>query len=300
MNQKYKLTIALITMNRAEQLREAVLSCAASSLPENTQFVIVDNASTDCTEAVVTELKSAVGYDLVYRKEAENRGVGGGRNVCFRLSEGEYIYFFDDDAVIPEAQRDVFFTRAIGFMDANPSVALLTTDIDDKVFGRREMASAKTLAVGGLKCVFSFHGGSTFARRECFSSPMFMNIMYGNEEIAVSMNVLDRGLRTVYMPDIYMEHRPIVNKWNGGDKDRLNMQGISNIYAIKKMIYPAVFEPLLYMAYKKRIKNNGITDKALISEFNGKRKAFMKAHKIGKVSVGTVITAYKEFGLTVF
>ncbi len=287
-------------MNRAEQLREAVLSCAASSLPEMTQFVIVDNASTDNTEEVVAELKEQVKYDVVYRKEAENRGVGGGRNVCFDLSEGEYIYFFDDDAVIPEAQYGVFFTKPIDFMDENSTVALLTTDIDDKVFGRRDMAAAKTLTVGGLKCVFSFHGGSTFARREHFSSPMFMNIMYGNEEIAVSMSVLDRGLRTVYMPDIYMEHRPIVNKWNGGDKDRLNMQGVSNIYAIKKLIYPAIFEPLLRMAYKKRIKNNGITDKALIAEFDGKRKEFMKNHKMKKVSVGTVIKAYKEFGLRVF
>ena len=300
MEHKYKLTIALITMNRAEQLKDAVLSCAASVLPEKTQFVIVDNASTDHTEQVVTELKAQVGYDIVYRKEAENRGVGGGRNVCFDLSEGEYIYFFDDDAVIPEAQYGVFFTKPIDFMDRNRTVALLTTDIDDKVFGRREMAAAKTLTVDGLKCVFSFHGGSTFARREYFSSPMFMNIMYGNEEIAVSMSVLDRGLRTVYMSDIYMEHRPIVNKWNGGGSERLNMQGVSNIYAIKKLIYPAIFEPLLRMAYNKRIKNNGITDKALIAEFDGKRKEFMKKHKMKKVSVGTVITAYKEFGLRVF
>ena len=34
MEHKYKLTIALITMNRAEQLKAAVLSCAASVLPE--------------------------------------------------------------------------------------------------------------------------------------------------------------------------------------------------------------------------------------------------------------------------
>lgn len=297
---KYKLTIALITMNRAEQLREAVLSCAASALPERTQFVIVDNASTDGTEATVSELRREVGYDILYRREAENRGVGGGRNVCFDLSEGEYIYFFDDDAVIPEAQRGTFFGSAIGFMDSNPSVALLTTDIEDKVFGRRRMAEAKTLTVGGLRCVFSFHGGSVFARRESFSSPMFMNIMYGNEEIAVSMGALDRGLYTVYMSDIYMEHRPAVNKWSGGDKERLNMQGISNIYAIKRLIYPSVFAPVLYAAYKKRLKNSGITDRALIGEFTEKRKEFMSRHRMKRVALGTVVRAYAEFGLSVF
>ena len=136
MEHNYKLTIAFITMNRAEQLREAVLSCAASVLPEKTQFVIVDNASTDNTEEVVSALKETVKYPIVYRKEAENRGVGGGRNVCYDLSEGEYIYFFDDDAVIPEAQYSVFFTKSVEFMDKNRNVALLTTDIDDKVIRR--------------------------------------------------------------------------------------------------------------------------------------------------------------------
>ena len=43
-----------------------------------------------------------------------------------------------------------------------------------------------------------------------------------------------------------------------------------------------------------------ITDKALIAEFDGNRKEFMKKHKMKKVSVGTVLTAYKEFGLRVF
>ena len=185
-------------------------------------------------------------------------------------------------------------------MDAHPEVALLTTDIDDKVFGRRELPRAKSLKVGGLSCSVTFHGGSTFARKESFSSPMFMNIMYGNEEIAVSMDLLDRGLRCVYMPEIYMEHRPTVNKWQGGGKDRLNMQGISNIYAIKRLIYPSVVAPLLYMAYKKRIKNNGITDKKLISEFNEKRREFSKAHNVKKIRFSTVVTAYREFGLTVF
>jgi len=259
----------------------------------------VDNASTDNTEAVVSELKDTIGYDLVYRKEKENRGVGGGRNVCFDLSEGEYIYFFDDDAVIPEAQYGVFFTKSLEYMDRNPSVALLTTDIDDTALGRRPLSVAKTLSVDGLGCIFSFHGGTTFARRECFTSPMFMNIMYGSEEIAVSMGAFDRGLYTVYMSEIYMEHRPEIKRYES-DAARFKLQGISNIYAIKKLIYPAVFEPILYMAYKKRIKNFGITDKALIAEFDGKRKEFMKRHNVKKVSIGTVIKAYREFGLTVF
>ena len=173
-------------------------------------------------------------------------------------------------------------------------------DLKDIVVGRRELTYAKTMTVDGLRCVYTFHGGSTFVRKEIFPCPLFMNIMYGNEELAVSMSALDRGFRCVYMPEIYMEHRPMVNKWMGGDKERLYMQGISNIYAIKRLIYPTAVTPLLYAAYKKRMKKNALTDKALIREFSEKRKAFSKAHKVKKIRLSTVVKAYREFGLTVF
>ena len=174
MDYEYKLTISLITMNRADQLREAVLSCVASELPEKTQFVIVDNASTDHTEQVVAELKNQISYDLVYRREAENRGVGGGRNMAFDLSKGEYVYLFDDDAVIPEEQYSVFFHKAIEFMEKYPEVALLTTEVEDKVFGQRGIPLAKRMKVGEYRCSCNFHGTSFLLRRKCFSSPLFM------------------------------------------------------------------------------------------------------------------------------
>ena len=50
-----KLSIALVTMNREKQLIEALQSCIASTLPKDTQFVIIDNASTDGTESVITD-----------------------------------------------------------------------------------------------------------------------------------------------------------------------------------------------------------------------------------------------------
>lgn len=297
---EYKLTIALITMNRAQQLKNAIESCVRSKLPKKTQFVIVDNGSTDNTEQTIAELKSNIQYDLVYRKESVNRGVGGGRNICFDISEGEYIYFFDDDAEIPLECAEDFFVKSIEYLDKNQNVSMLTTNIVDKIFGKRNITTAKNLSVDGLKCAHSFHGGTTFVRKSAFSSPMFLNIMYGNEEIAVSMGVLNNGCYVVYDPDIYINHLPQVDKWHDGDKDRLNMQGISNIYGIKKMLYPIVFLPILYMVYLLRIKRNGIKDKKLISEFKQKRDKFCKEQRLNKIKLKTVIKAYKQFGMTVF
>ena len=73
MNSSYKLTIAVLTMNRADQLREAIESCVASALPSSTQIIVVDNASTDHTKEVVDSLKQAISYPMIYHRENVNR-----------------------------------------------------------------------------------------------------------------------------------------------------------------------------------------------------------------------------------
>lgn len=295
---KYKLTISVLTMNRSVQLKNAVESCLKADLPEKTQFVIVDNASTDDTEAVVEAMKKDFPYDLVYKKEEINRGVGGGRNVCYDLAEGEYVYFLDDDAEIPEECHKNFFIDSIKYLDKNTSVATLTTDVNDPVFGKRRM-SGSDMKIDGLSCVYSFHGGTVFVRKSCFKSPMFLNIMYGNEEVAISMNAFDRGFYNVYFPEIYINHFPMVNKWQS-DKDRLNVQGASNIYAIKSMQYPLIFKPVLYLIYCLRLYRYHLKDKSLVKEFKEKRINFYKENTLQKISIKTVLKAFKSFGMTTF
>ena len=298
MSAKYKLTITVLTMNRAEQLKNAVNSCLKSALPEKTQFVIVDNASTDETEAVVEAMKKDFPYDLVYKKEEVNRGVGGGRNVCYDLAEGEYVYFLDDDAEIAEECYKTFFMNSIEYLDNNPTVATLTTNIQDEVFGKREVFRS-ALYIDGLTCVYTFQGGTVFVRKACFKSPMFMNIMYGNEEIPISMDVLDRGFYNVYNPDIFINHYPKVNKWVS-DKDRINVQGASNIYMFKKMQYPFICRPILFLIYLLRLRRYHLQDKKLVPEFRKKRKEFCKDNKLEKIKLKTVIKAFKNFGMTTF
>ena len=296
----YKLTIALITMNRAEQLRSAITSCVAAELPEKTQFVIVDNGSTDNTEQTVGELKNEIGYDLVYHKEPVNLGAGLGRNVCFDLSEGEYIFFLDDDAEIAEDCRKTFFTKTLSYLDRNSNVASLTTEIVDKVFGNRYVATSKTVVIDSLPSAYSFHEGSVFFRKSAFSSPLYMNIAYGGEHLSVSGFARDRGFYNVYDRSVYIDHKPIVNKWNGANKERTNVQCISNIYMIKKVCYPHVCAPLLYAAFKMRLKKNGVASSEFLAEFKLKRKQFYRETRVKRIRLVTVLKAYREFGLTVF
>lgn len=300
MQNQYKLTIAIITMNRANQLKDAVESCVASRLPEKTQFVIVDNASTDETPQVVEQLQTTVSYDIVYDRQKENRGVGGGRNVCFDLAQGEYVYFFDDDAIINEGCLETFFINSLQYMDENPTVATLTTFIHDKVFGDRRSVTAKRETVGGLKSVFTFHGGSVFIRKSAFSSPLFLNIMYGQEEVSLSMDAMDRGLHNVYMPDLSIDHLPMVDKWHTKNQDEMNMQGATNLYSIRKLQYPWVFLPLLYAAYRLRIYRYHLKDKGLIKVYRQKHRAFCRNSSLHKIKIRTVLKSCREFGMKTF
>jgi glycosyltransferase involved in cell wall biosynthesis len=83
------LTVEIITMNRTEQLTDALNSCAQSVLPENTQFVVVDNASTDDTLGVVIKFKNChPKFEVKYELQNSNLGFGGGRSRAFDLSVG--------------------------------------------------------------------------------------------------------------------------------------------------------------------------------------------------------------------
>ena len=95
-------------MNRAMQLKEALESCLFCNLPAETEFVIVDNASSDNTEQLVKATLGNSNFKYYYDKLSENLGVGGGRNYAFDKARGKYVYMLDDDAVIDNANPDFY------------------------------------------------------------------------------------------------------------------------------------------------------------------------------------------------
>ena len=86
------LSICVVTRNRAEQLKDALESCLACQLPETTEFVVIDNASTDATAEVVQNILGRSGYAWIYEKNAVNLGAGRGRAQYFNMASGHYVY----------------------------------------------------------------------------------------------------------------------------------------------------------------------------------------------------------------
>lgn len=247
-----KLSIVVITMNRAEQLCTALLSCINSKLPDKTEFVIVDNASTDNTEEEVKTFFAAHPYPYIYEKESVNRGVGGGRNRGFELANGDYVYFLDDDAVISPESYETFFKLPLSLFQHDESVASITTRIYDELIEcDRGVAFSKKNHGNTIPEIFMYLGGSHFLRREYYDTPLYLDFKYGLEELVPSIYAIDKGLKNCYLHQIKILHQPKRNKWMSGtdERNRIVMDYNVNNYVSKRLIYPSFFAPMLFVAF---------------------------------------------------
>ena len=303
MSSNVKLSIAVITMNRANQLKEAIGSCFACNLPENTEFVIIDNASTDNTEDVVNELFSSSKYRHYYEKMPENLGVGGGRNYAFAKSSGEYVYVLDDDAYIDTNDQADFFEKAISILDNDEKIITLTTQIYDLLWKCDRLTAKNLPKYRNMYLTKMFCGGSHFLRSSFFAEAPYLPNKYGYEEIPPSVYVIDSGNCNVFVPELRVIHNPLVDKWDPSKKvnETILIKSVALPYAIKKMMYPASFKPILWLAYKARCFKFLKTDLRLHKLSHNMVSEFCEQYFISKkVRFATVVKMIKDFGLSAF
>ena len=303
MIQDYLLSIVILTMNRKEQVIEALESCMASKLPKDTEFVIVDNNSSDGTGDVIkTYIEEHLDYDFQYEFEEKNLGVGGGRSRAFDLAKGRYLYFLDDDAVISEESYEIFFMAPVEYLEKNKNVASITTKIKDTTFKGDRNDNLSTEKIDSRPLIFKYLGGSHFLRKSAFESPLYFSIQYGSEEYAPSIITQDKAFYHVYLDDIYIIHKPKVNKWVVGtaDMEYVVCCGTAVAHATKRILYPTVFRPVLELAHYRRCKIHLSQYDGAIKKCNSMAKDIIRENRHTKIKVTTVINMYKKFGLTVF
>lgn len=98
-------TIAVVTFNRSGLL-DRLLTSITTMDPKPGNVVIVDNASTDDTTALVESYRERLGTNLVYRRLDTNTGGSGGFSEGMRLAYelgSTWIWLMDDDVeVLPD------------------------------------------------------------------------------------------------------------------------------------------------------------------------------------------------------
>jgi glycosyltransferase involved in cell wall biosynthesis len=95
-----KVTVAILTYNRAEFLRQTLAGIADQEFPRDYfEVIVVDNNSTDNTREVVA---SFAVQPLAPRYVLEtNQGLDHARNRAIKEARGEIIVFGDDDILVP-------------------------------------------------------------------------------------------------------------------------------------------------------------------------------------------------------
>ncbi len=84
-------SVIIPTYNRADLLRETLDSVLAQSFKDY-EIIVVDDGSTDATEAVVQSYGGRIHF-----LRQQNRGPGAARNLGLRHATGTYVAFLDSD-----------------------------------------------------------------------------------------------------------------------------------------------------------------------------------------------------------
>lgn len=101
-DQPYLISVIIGTCNRAALLKVALESlCHQSCTPDIYEVIVVDNGLTDATASVVATFRQRL-PNLRYCFEAE-LGISVARNHGWRVAQGQYVAFTDDDSRLPAA-----------------------------------------------------------------------------------------------------------------------------------------------------------------------------------------------------
>lgn len=94
-----RASVVVATRNRAPLLPRLVAALEAQAGAPPFEVVVVDDASTDDTPAVLDRLATSTPLDLRVERQAERGGQSAGRDRGWRTARGDLVLFTDDDCV---------------------------------------------------------------------------------------------------------------------------------------------------------------------------------------------------------
>jgi GT2 family glycosyltransferase len=209
-----RVSVVIPTYNRSRMLRQCLDALAAQTiLPQELEVIVVDDGSTDDTEAVVRA--SSYAFPLKYLRQA-NGGPGAARNAGVREAVGEKVLFLGDDIVADarlleshleaHARREAPATAILGHIDWAPD--LPRTSVMDFVCGPAALQFGYDLIphLPALDARFFYSSNVSIDRRFLvdatsghapfdadFTAPAF-------EDAELAVRLQRQGLEIVYAP----------------------------------------------------------------------------------------------------
>lgn len=215
-----RLSIIIITWNGKEKLRQCLKSIASLKKRPDVEFILIDNGSTDGTQAMI---ESEFPY-VKYRHLNTNRGVSYARNRGLERARGRFMMILDNDTIASsQAIEGMEY-----FMEKHPEYGLCgcrLTDPDgtpqdnckkypgitEKVKNILHRHSSRYSYPNLMNNVFEpeyLIGACQFFRREAYleAGPLDENIFYGPEDADFCLRIRKKGWKICYLPQFSIIH----------------------------------------------------------------------------------------------
>lgn len=218
-----KVSIIIVNYNVKYFLELCLHSVQQALQGIDAEIIVVDNNSSDGSEALVKEKFP----EVIFIANKDNKGFSKANNQAYAIAKGEYILFLNPDTVLPED----FFTKTIDYLDAHPLVGGIGPRlIDGKgIFAPDAKKSFPTLSVALFKAT---------GINKIFSRSAYFNRYY-----AVHINEQETADVEVLSGCCMMMRKTAVDKAGGAfDEDyfmyfedgdlcyRIRKAGFSNVY----------------------------------------------------------------------
>ncbi len=198
-----ELSVITPTRNRAPVLERCLACLATQSLdPSRYEVIVVDDASTDATPAVIEAARRAAACAIRPFTMAERMGISAARNLAIREARGEIIAFVDSDSLAPPSFLAVHLNshRRFGVHVVCRGPVVLTSSLDRPFETRTSLLDIST-------AYFDTDNGSV-RRAHLVRAGLFDEGLspYGWEGLDMGYRLRALGLRRAFCRDAPLYH----------------------------------------------------------------------------------------------
>ena len=192
------VSFVVIAFNEAVNIERCVRSVLGQRGAPVLEVVVVDDASTDETPAVVARLGREDERVRLVRL-ATNKGRGNARATGVESTSGQLVAMVDGDIVLPPD----WLPRCLAYIQGHDAVGGKAVPDGDvaylwRTFGLSPRGRASTMTLTGNNALF---------RREVFDRVGFDRGLTEGEDIALNHAMARAGLRSRLVPNLTVEHR---------------------------------------------------------------------------------------------
>ncbi len=215
MNYQYDVTVILCTYNREQWIGDAIQSLLDLRTEGGFDYeiVVVDNASTDNTPAVIAAIASSADRPVRYVRETR-QGPSAARNCGIAEANGEWLAFIDDDErADPDWLLELLaMTAKHGVRVSGGAVRLISSEQDAHIMSPM---LERVLAPGGRRkseCLFTpthaLNSGNQLLHRSVFEEIGVYEESWteGGEDTELFMRLHAAGIESWYNPKAIVLH----------------------------------------------------------------------------------------------